>query len=913
MNSFSEQPNIPPIPTDLPFPDLQPQSFAQVGQGVADGLKADGWWDGVWRSLAEWAAIIAGNIIKVAVQGIAPIMVFLVKTWVIANKGLDASMQEMAKDSVQGIFDVQVGASQFASLEGRDSRAPIGKNIGDAIFKALTGETAAGQTTGIQPSSDQAEKWVTTMTNMAMEEWLTDFVGEMLSAGFIKDAGELRGTLVKNLGLGRVSRRILSPIVDALVVTPFEWKINKAYRHKLLSPTDAVRQFLRGKWTRAQLDEECGRAGLSPDRIDAIINLGVKRIGDSDLSTLVQAGSITLAAAQQYLVDSGYDTLTAAWVLQVNEINFVRSLEHAYLAEFTTAYVNREIDISTYTEALNNSGLAPQEIEFQGRIATAKRQFNIQHLSLAQEINLVKDGIRNIGDLSDATTRMGYSITDARDLELQVLLQMQQASNKAATLADAKKAQAAAKLVKDAAAAAKAAAAAAKVANAGLSTAKFEALVRAGIRTLAEYRAFLISEGTKAGDAADLTTLLQNQIADAKLVADAKAANDTHATTKGASLPQIQKAVIDGILSIAEYTQQLRNLGYSVDAITLLTEEMTRDLSDQKARDDAHTAALAAAADKGVSITAFERAVKLGIRTVDDYAAFLSSLGYGPDDVSLLADSLDRELSNEDDARKLKEKATADAAAKGLSLPELEKAVRAGVRNITDYRDALVKLGYDADAQAALVQLLQLQMDQDQQTLALQGSASALLGQRGISLVQVARGVELGLLDIGTYTDTLIDSGMTQEDADYLTLIEASKVATQKAAIDKTKSASALLTARGLSLASLESDVKAKRLTITAFASQLAQAGVEAADIQTLTDVLTQELQAIDDAEATKAQSAGKTTAKGLSLAQGEKAVREGTATLDDYYAIALELGYSPANAELLTNTLGAQIDTSEQ
>ena len=53
-------------------------------------------------------------------------------------------------------------------------------------------------------------------------------------------------------------------------------------------------------------------------------------------------------------------------------------------------------------------------------------------------------------------------------------------------------------------------------------------------------------------------------------------------------------------------------------------------------------------------------------------------------------------------------------AQKQISLAELERLVRAGVKTPADYQAALATAGYSAQDQAALVQYLGLQMEQDQ-------------------------------------------------------------------------------------------------------------------------------------------------------------------------------------------------------
>lgn len=900
-------------PADVPIPELERANLRGVGTELAQGQRDAGWFDSIWESLSRWAVDIVSAILAFILKMLVPIAIFWAKTWTVAGRSMDPAIQDAAAIAVGDAFGVTVTGSSFETISGTGGRTEVAKNVAEAILISMGGnfDTATGQT--LSPSSERAEAWLQSVVSLSIEGWLESWFFEMITLGQCEYAGKLKDALVSSIGMGRISSRVLRPVLDATVIGPFDWKVNKSYRPKLLSVSESVRQFVRGRWTRAQLDEELSRQGYSSERIDSLIASNVQRLGVSVLWTLVQDKTMTLEQAQEYLQESGYDAQTAARALTAQSADDIHSLNRQLANVWSDAFVNNQCSQQEFTDVLQSIGLPDSELAALTSIAVSKKQFNTKTISPSTMETMVKAGLKTFDDYRNTLLDYGYSVSDARDLELLLMTQMKSISDAKKALAEKQKAAAEAAAAREATAAAKKAAEQLRLLNKGVSLAKEEAMVRAGIRTLAQYRTFLTNNGTPANNADDLVALLSESIEAARQVALQRAQLQAAGEQKGVSLSQLDKAVRAGVLSVDEYQQQLRALDYDENTVALLVELATNDIQDAKTRQQTRDAAAAASADKGVSLSQFERAVRLGIRSLDDYSSFLTSQGYGDDDVALLTDTLSKQLDADTAAQQLRADAAAKSSARGLSLAQLETAVRAGVKTMADYRAALLDLGYDADAQDTLISLLQLKLDQDQQTFALQGKASALLGQRGLSLNDIARGVELGIVKPEVYTDTLKAAGLNQDDADYLTLIEASRVAQRQQQLQQTQAAAPVLARAGLSLASLQSDVRAGRLTLDQFAQQLAAAGVDAAQVQTLTSLLSTEVDAIAAANILRQQADQLPPIKNLTLSQMEKAVREGLAGVADYQDFAVQLGYDDADAALLAGTLAATLPQGEQ
>jgi hypothetical protein len=126
---------------------------------------------------------------------------------------------------------------------------------------------------------------------------------------------------------------------------------------------------------------------------------------------------------------------------------------------------------------------------------------------------------------------------------------------------------------------------------------------------------------------------------------------------------------------------------------------------------------------------------------------------------------LTAELAQIRAAEKKRAEAEKAAAKRQISLSDLERAVRLGVRTVVEYQGVLQALGYSAQDQQTLVALLQLQLRQDQAARAKRQEVETAVAARGLSLSQWERAVLEGIRSLAEYQAWLREQGYGEEDA----------------------------------------------------------------------------------------------------------------------------------------------------
>jgi len=913
MNPFLGEggPDVPIAPVDLPTPIVPRANFVAIGQQIQQGMDearaavkaAPGWLDWV----GGLVGLILGTILGWLARIFAAIIAVWFQIWHNAEEGTDA----ISAAAVSGLFGVAQPSSAFTSAEQADSRAGVRNSIAQTIISGLFPGATGGAGGSIQPGHAGADNFVQIAMRIAIEGWLQGWVFEVGSAGQVETFGELKDIVERSLGMGRLMRRVLAAPLKILLEDPFTWELNQRYHPTLLQAGELVREYLRGKLDRGALQSAMDYHGYTSDKVDALINLTRAHMSPGQLLQLELHSSRTQADTIAALQAQGWDSDTAPLVRFVELQARLDAWNLKIVDELATAVADRKADAAALDEFMREAGLPDLEQALIRTLTNNRAAHNRTFLSIAEGQQMVEKGIWTLDKFRSLALQHGYALGDETDLELLLLGKVKDMGDAQAKRDAIAKAKADAAAAKQKAAQAKAANAAAAAQAKGVSLAAFQALIADGLKTVDDYRVFLAGKSIAPDNIDALVTVEQGKLDKAKAAQGVAGSATAAAKAKGLSVAQLESAVKTGVIGLDEYQTRLEAAGVSqADALTL-REVLSDQLDAAKTKASALAQTKATAAVKHVDLTQEQKAVRIGLATIDDYSAFLAARAFAPEDATLLVGELQQQLNADQAAKKLKAANSPTGSAKGLTLAETEKAVRAGVKTIDDYKAALAAQGYDADAQAALVSLLQLQLQQDADTLAAQGRASGLLGQRGVSLTDLARAVKLGVVPLSVYTDALGRSGVSSDDAQVLTLTLAAQTKQTKQTVGAQPAVSKLLTAAGFSLATLEKDVLAGKITIDQFTGTLSGAGVAAADVANLAQLASDELANQAHITGLVNDATARAAAKHLNLAQETAAVKAGVKTTDEFAAFVASLGYDAADVATLQATLLAQLGTA--
>lgn len=375
-------------------------------------------------------------------------------------------------------------------------------------------------------------------------------------------------------------------------------------------------------------------------------------ISIGDLERAVRLGTLSLDAFRAALDDRGFSDA---------DINVLVTILTRELADLVDARRRRD--------------------EATARLAT-------RSLSLADEERAVRDGLLSLDQYRGFLTAEKFSPADVATLA--ALLERELDDDRAA---EQRRADAAARLARQ-----------------EISLADLEQAVRRGLRTMDDYRGFLLAHGFSSGDVATLVALLARQVDADQAAAAAHATATTTLAARSLSLGQVETAVLAGVLSLADYRAFLERERFADADVATLVDLLTGRLVRAAESRQQLGAAETAPDGRGVSLQEMRRAVLVGLRPIGAYAALLASQGYTEDAIATLLELLQVDLDHQAAAAATRALAAKKLADKNIALDDIERQVTSGIRSIDDYAVFLVEQGFALEDVGALVDLLAQQL-----------------------------------------------------------------------------------------------------------------------------------------------------------------------------------------------------------
>ncbi|MGH2628461.1 MAG: hypothetical protein ACRDHY_17630, partial [Anaerolineales bacterium] len=291
---------------------VSPDSFEQVAAQITAGVDKAGGWKGVSGAIANGVAEGAALIVGVVLNLLTFIGVFIARTLLGGLREVDPAISQIVQLAVADMFGtdfpklrLEFGAGSAATRRAENAA------IGHKVMAAIAGQITA-RPGGLVPDDSRAAEFLGLITNMGLQNWWEGILAETISLGQIEGVMDLNDKIAESLGFGRLSRRVLGPLIGTVVTLPMEWKVNSLYRPTELSQADAIRRYLQGSWTDAELNGWAAKAGHTDAQIRAIVDLHQQRFSPPELVRLAELNLISADESLAELRAQGYDAVHAA-------------------------------------------------------------------------------------------------------------------------------------------------------------------------------------------------------------------------------------------------------------------------------------------------------------------------------------------------------------------------------------------------------------------------------------------------------------------------------------------------------------------------------------------------------------------------------------------------------------------------
>lgn len=275
----------------------------------------------------------------------------------------EGAMAEAVAFGLRDFFGVNVSAGDVRGSRGITGGNALSQKIGGAVLDAMFGAFEGGSDVSPEAGRRNAERMLTFNLSTALEGWMQGVLGTGFLSQWFPNWADLDDMLQQSLGLGRINRRILQPLLDAMIIEPFERDINARMAPKKLSEAELMRALHYRFIPREQFDVEMGQHGRSRVDTAVLVAQSHKPLDKNEIARLLELGILTHDVARDHLMNQGYTETVAELVLMLGEEDRIRAVFTQAESTGRRLYQNRNIDEGELRRVLRGAGRSEREAD----------------------------------------------------------------------------------------------------------------------------------------------------------------------------------------------------------------------------------------------------------------------------------------------------------------------------------------------------------------------------------------------------------------------------------------------------------------------------------------------------------------------------------------------------------------------
>jgi hypothetical protein len=393
--------------------------------------------------VAEMVASAAGGIIfMVAFVLLAAMQVVIaIGSWV---GGSFLDLIEKAKgenqDAINGLLaattnemlGTHLSASDLSAGSGSATGMDNNQVIGDQLLKIFEESFGGGQPVTSQQGADNARKFAGFAVSFATSQGFLSILAEAASLGFLKEFHELPEGLMHSLGLGRLQRVALQPLIHTAIQLPYQRFCMAQYRPTHLPEAQLVRALHSGQMNEGDVRTQLQELGYADELIQFILTDFQTRLSLSELVLLLRNGDISEQDAINNLTLAGMPEDQAKLQLKAADLASAKTEQTALLSALETAAVDGFVDEGTFSKVLGEQLLGDLEEQNYRAKVGFRQETPRKRVSFAQVKTAIIDNLVDFTYLDTWLAAEGYDTESQTILSFEILQAVQDAQKKAA-------------------------------------------------------------------------------------------------------------------------------------------------------------------------------------------------------------------------------------------------------------------------------------------------------------------------------------------------------------------------------------------------------------------------------------------------------------------------------------------------
>lgn len=328
---------------------------------------------------------------------------------------------EISASVLSEFLAAEITPEHLKTGKSGDQTIDAARGIGDALIGRLTKEFAPQGTVTPESGEEAAKTFAGYSVNFSVQNTMIGTLADALSFHFLEDFRDLGVDVARNIGLGRLVRQALLPLIRNTIAEPYDQALRKRYRPDLLTEQHAVDAANGGFIDQDTLTDILQRKGYSDAFIAVVRTQLRKKLNADQVEALQRAGEIDADLAKSELLAAGYDAAMADRVLKFQRLQRTDGLVTLYKNLISKQRIDGLIDEDAYNKLLDRLPITDEERALERNFVGASLEVPRQFLTWSEVENAYALGAVDLEYVDAWLQREGYSEDDQLVKELLLL------------------------------------------------------------------------------------------------------------------------------------------------------------------------------------------------------------------------------------------------------------------------------------------------------------------------------------------------------------------------------------------------------------------------------------------------------------------------------------------------------------
>ncbi len=338
------------------------------------------------------------------------------------RKELDPEFAAAAVLVLNELLGTEFTTAHLASGIDVSSHLERASEVGGLLHDQLTREF---QTEGdVTPAAGAAaaRRMSGFLINFGTATGILAALGGLVPLVHLDEIRQIGEEVARNLGLGRLHRQVMKPLMATLIATPYQWYLNQKFHPTQFKEGDLVSPLQQTLMPHDVIFHAMDLLGYSQDKIEGLIRLHSKKQTIADLEMFFRWKILSLDEVYKQAEEIGYLQEVAVPTLFAEQLKRTDADVKALVDAAETSVVEGHITTDDFSTLLDSLPLAPREKDFRLQAVQYKVKAPHTHLTLAQAQKAFEEGVWDLTQLEEYLVARGYSADDVATLQTLTLI-----------------------------------------------------------------------------------------------------------------------------------------------------------------------------------------------------------------------------------------------------------------------------------------------------------------------------------------------------------------------------------------------------------------------------------------------------------------------------------------------------------